>query len=61
MSEHKYYSIGVSKKDFDTFVKLHESRKQDTTRADTFAYLMEYHTAMQEFKPHPRTTTGDQP
>jgi hypothetical protein len=60
MSEQKY-SIGVNKEDFDQFVTLKKNRPQDTTRADTFAYLIGYHTAMQEFKPHPRTTTGDQP
>jgi hypothetical protein len=53
------YSIGVKKEDFDKFVKLHESRKQDTTRADTFSYLMNFHREMQEFKPRPQRITHD--
>jgi hypothetical protein len=36
----KGYSIGVNKKDFDKFVKLNQSRKEDRTRADTFEFLM---------------------
>jgi hypothetical protein len=60
MTVKKYYSIGVHKKDFDIFVKIHENRKQDTTRADTFAFLMQFRTSMQEFKPHPRHNTLEQ-
>jgi hypothetical protein len=49
----KGYSIGITEADFDKFVELHESRKQDTTRADTFTYLMNFHREMQELKPRP--------
>jgi hypothetical protein len=58
-------TLNIDDEDYDKFVKLKEQRPQDTSRADTFHYLLNFHKEMQEFKPRPHvvhakiTTQGE--
>jgi hypothetical protein len=46
--------IRISKEASEKFATLQRSRPQDSSNAQTFDYLLQFHEQMQEFKPHPR-------
>ena len=46
-------TLNVAIEDFTAIVALKNTRPQDTSRADTFHYLLQFHKEMQEFKPRP--------
>jgi hypothetical protein len=51
--------IRISKEASEKFATLQRSRPQDSSNAQTFDYLLQFHEQMQEFKPRPQRITHD--